>query len=245
MRSLAFGDLATGVWGAAWLPSAGDDTFAFFGGPEATGAATSARLEGERRDADWRVQSSGGTDLTVSSLGEAVEIAGADGALTGFEQLCRVRGRLAADDTEQEVDCLGRRAARTGPLDLERVDSVRDISAWFEPDGGLAVVALRPRGARGHDEDLITGAVIDPEGSTAVADPRFSTTYNGSGEPIRSSFELWLGSEEEEYPRRAAGEAVGPRASHQDRGLALQASLFRWHSRGHDGAGVYILARRP
>jgi hypothetical protein len=91
---------------------------------------------------------------------------------------------------------------------------------------------------------VITAAVIDPESAGAVADPRFSTTYDRGGAPIRSSFELWLGRAEDEYPRRAAGEAVGPRAAHRDGGIDVQASLFRWHSRAREGAGVYILARR-
>jgi hypothetical protein len=129
-------------------------------------------------------------------------------------------------------------------VELDGSASLRDVSAWFEPDAALAVVALRPRRARGHDADVVTGAVIDPEASAAVAEPRFSTTYDGAGAPIRSSLELWLGQTEDEYPRRAAGEAVGPRASQRDGDFEVQASLFRWHSRAREGAGVYIVARR-
>jgi hypothetical protein len=153
-----------------------------------------------------------------------------------------VRGRLTLNGVEREVDCLGRRSERTAELD--EVDSLRDVSAWFEPDEAMAVVALRPPRARGHDADAITAAVLGPESTGAVADPRFSTTYDRAGAPIRSSFELWLGQAEDEYPRRAAGEAIGPRASHRYGGIDVQASLFRWHSRAREGAGVYILARR-
>jgi hypothetical protein len=88
----------------------------------------------------------------------------------------------------------------------------------------------------------VTAAVLDSEAPAPVADPRFSTTYS-AGRPIRSSLELWLGQEEDEYPRRAAGEALGPCASGNGGGVSVQASLFRWHSRAREGAGVYILAR--
>jgi hypothetical protein len=91
---------------------------------------------------------------------------------------------------------------------------------------------------------VVTAAVLDPQGTAAVADPRFSTTYTAAGKPLRASFELWLGQAEEEFPRRAAGEAVGPAASLHVAGMDVRAALFRWHSRGLDGAGVYILARR-
>jgi hypothetical protein len=241
MRTLAFGDLAAGVWGAAWLSSA--RAFVCLGTPEAH-ALAAARLEGSDAREDWRLLGER-TELTASPLKEPIEFAGADGAPTGFEQLCRVRGRfVAADGAERDVDCLGRRSLRSAELDLERVESLRDISAWFEPEEGLAVVALRPSGARGHDTDEVTAAVLDSETSAPVADPRFSTTYSRAGRPIRSSLELWLGQAEDEYPRRAAGEALGPHASLVHEGVDVQASLFRWHSRAREGAGVYILARR-
>ncbi len=240
MQTLAFGDLAAGVWGAAWL--SGDRAFVCLGDPEAR-ALPAARLEGSDGDEEWRLLGDGSA-LSASPVGEELALADGDGAPAGFEQLCRVRGRLALGGAEQEVDCLGRRAIRTAEFDPKRVDSVRDLSAWFESEECLAVVALRPSGARGHDADAITAAVLAPEASAAVADPRFSTTYTRAGAPIRSSLELWLGEDEEEYPRRAAGEAVGPHASHLDGGVNVQASLFRWYSRAVEGAGVYILARR-
>jgi hypothetical protein len=242
MRALAFGDLAASVWGAAWLPGAGERGFACLGAPEAV-AIPSAQLAGDD-DGDWRLLGDG-TELLVSPAGEPVGVVtGSGGALAGFEQLCRVTGRSALDGLAREVDCLGRRGVRAGETDLEVLESVRDVSAWFEPADGLAVVALRPRAARAHDADVVTAAVLDPETGGPVADPRLSTTYDRAGRPIRAGFELWLGRAEEEFPRRAAGKAVGPHASHLDQGLDMHASLFRWHSRGREGAGVYILARR-
>lgn len=242
LRALAFGDLAAGVWGAAWLPDAGESGFICLGAPDAV-TVPSARLQGSDQDSDWQVLDDG-TELTASAAADPVGIFDAGGACAGFEQLCRVHGRFALEGAEHAVDCLARRAVRTAPLDLGHLDSVRDVSAWFEPDDGLALVSLRPHRARGHDADLLTAAVLCPEGSGAAADPRFSTTYDSAGRPIRSSLELWLGEEEDEYPRRAAGQALGPWAAGNVGGLEVHARLFRWHSRGHEGAGVYLLAQR-
>jgi hypothetical protein len=239
MRTLAFGDLAAGVWGAAWVAGEGAAPFVCLGAPEAL-TVPSAQLDGAGSDAEWRLVADG-TSLTVSPVGEAVAVVDADGETAGFEQLCRVEGRFSLDGTEHEARCLARRGERTGSVD--GLDSVRDVSALFEPDDAMALVSLRPRKRRGHDRDAVTAAVLDAEASAPVADPRFSTTYGTEGRPIRSSFELWLGEAENEYPRRAAGEALGPYASGVDGGLAVEASLFRWGSRGREGVGVYIVAR--
>jgi hypothetical protein len=240
MRTLAFGDLAVGVWGAAWLPDDLDRGFVCFGAPDAV-ALPDGRVTGSGAGGDWELHG-GGTDLRLAPLGDPVDVANADGAPAGFEQLCRVTGRFGAPATE--VDCLGRRSERDGPVDLRQLEAVRDVSAWFEPSDGLAVVSLRPRSARGNDADVLTAAVLDSAAPSSVADPRFSTTYSSAGRPIRSSLELWLGQDEDEYPRRAAGEALGPHVSGRDDGVEVYASLFRWHSRAREGAGVYILARR-
>ena len=59
--------------------------------------------------------------------------------------------------------------------------------------------------------------------------------------------ELWLaaeGEDEQHFPRRASGEAAGARTETAAGELDLRAEPFRWHSRGREGAGMYILARR-
>jgi hypothetical protein len=130
-------------------------------------------------------------------------------------------------------------------VNLDRFESVRDVSAWFEPADGLALVAMRPRKARGQDSDLITAVLLDPEKPPAIVDPRLSTTYTAEGRPVRAGVELWLGEEEEEqYARRVTGEAIGEGAAAVIHRFEVRAQPFRWHSRGRDGAGLYVLARR-
>ena len=107
-------------------------------------------------------------------------------------------------------------------------------------------IAFRGRKAKSHEGDVVTATVLGPEPSAPVDDPRLSTTYEAGGWPVRAGLELWLGGDgdEEQFPRRAAGEAAGARAQAAAGGLDIRAEPFRWHSRGREGAGLYMLARR-
>jgi hypothetical protein len=198
-------------------------------------------VSGSEELEDWQL-SGEGAELELCAEGEPAHSVTPGGEADGFDQLCRARGRATIDGTEIEVDSLGVRAARS-LIDLRAYESIRDVSAWFAPDEGIALVALRPRRARGHSRDEIAAAVLDPAGARTVTDPRISTTYAEDGVPVRAGLELWIGDDGEQYSRRAAGEAVGAGALAADQDLELRAELFRWHSRGRDGAGVYLLAR--
>jgi hypothetical protein len=162
----------------------------------------------------------------------------------GFDELVTVEGRLA----ERSVHCLGRRGERAA-IDVASYDSIRDVSAWFAPDDGMAVVAARRRRSRGHSDELLTASAFEDGHPLPIADPRMSTTYAADGSPIKAGLELWLEASENEedetvrYPRRAAGEATGSPATTVSGPLAAQARLFRWHSRGNEGAGVYVIVR--
>jgi hypothetical protein len=196
-------------------------------------------ISGSGEADEWRL-STDTADLLIAPESEAARTP------SGFDQLCRVRGRFAVGGREQTVDCLGHRGSRSEPSELTRFESLRDVSAWFEPDEGVALFSLRPRGAAGQADDVVTAAVFEQSSAIAVTDPRISTTYTAAGLPTRVSLELWLGGgeeEEQEYPRRAAGEAVGTGADAPLGRLDLHLELLRCHSRGREGAGVYVLAR--
>jgi hypothetical protein len=238
LRTVAFAELDLSVWGVAWMPAAERLRFLALGAGDRCDTLA-ATLEGDRADDDWRLEGAG-VRLTATPTCAAAPSAG-----TGFDQLCRVHGQVVLAGAEREIDCIGRRGAHGDGVKLDKFESFRDVSAWFEPDDGLAVVALRPNRSGGQDSDLVDAAVLDPQTTAPVTDPRLSTTYTAAGQPLRAGLELWLGDDEEEqYPRRAAGEAVGAGAAAQIDGFDVRAQPFRWHSRGRDGAGVYLLARR-
>jgi hypothetical protein len=174
--------------------------------------------------------------LTVSAIGAAAEH-----PEEGFDQLARVEGKVTVSGDEYPVSSLGWRAVHADQLIGGRLGSFRQVAAWFEQGEGLALLALRPKSARGQEGDELTAAVLGLENSPAVVDPRLSTTYAGDGRPARAGLELWVGDEEEQYPHRSAGEATGVAAAWAVGALDLHAQLFSWYSRGEQGAGIYLM----
>ena len=248
-RTLSFGEVGLGLWGAAWDLGDGEPKFTALGGHGTTVLTNpAARIElGDEELGSWWLS---GDDVELESVPEGPAATVSD----GFDQLTRVRGRLRAAGTDHEVDFLGSRAFRGG-LDLIEFESIREVSAWFGPDLGMTALSARPRGAAGHGDDLITASLFEQGQALTIEDPRLSTTYTAHGVPARASVELWLepdesshpnGGEEppEPRPRRAAGEAVGPIAGRSDQELDVHAALFRWHSQGREGDGVYVVAGR-
>jgi hypothetical protein len=242
LRTLAFGDLETGLWGAALASlnanaNANADAIAAVAsidsGPPIS--ARPARLEGDAPDADWELTGPG-LRLRLTPY----EATPADPASDRFAQLCRVSGSVVLDGAERDVDCLGLRTHASG-VDLRALDSVRQILAWFAPDDGIALCSRRPRGAKGHDRDAVAATVLQPDGPVAVADGRLSTTYAQSGLPARVGLELWLTEEENQFPRRVSGEALGVDSDARATDLEVWLQAFRCHSRGRDGAGAYFL----
>jgi hypothetical protein len=259
VRALAFADLEGSSWGVAWIPADVDPARVALGAGS-TASVVSASLEDEAAADTWKLQSAGAA-LLVSAVAELGPIRAPGAATDGFDQLCRVTGQFECDGSRQDVNCLGWRAARTLAVDRDRLDSFRQVSAWFEPGDGLALLALRPRKSRGQDSDEIAAALLEADLSGPISDPRLSTTYREDGRPARAGVELWIGADGSkapamdepedpsaedagrQFPRRLSGEALGAHADWVVDGFDLHAELFRWHSRGRDGAGVYLLGR--
>jgi len=237
LQTVAFADLESELWGVAWGSPAGALGLGrLVGGSSTSGAPVN--FEGSAADDEWQLAADVGT-LRVMPLTEAVS----SDRLDGFDQLCEVRGTVV-DGGEQTVRAVGIRALRGG-IDSSRLDSLRDAYVWFGPDDGLALTALRPARARGHQQDLLVGSVFEPNGVRTVADPRLSTTYSAGGLPTRAGLELWIETDDDgtEYPRRAAGETIGAQIAMSADGFDLHAHAMRWQSRGRDGIGAYVLAQ--
>ena len=249
LRTLAFGDVTRTVWGAAWIPGGDGSAVAMIGGDAVAPVVSNLRLSIAEDGSEWRLEGVGFTLIAVPA-GEIVDVRAEDENIVGADQQCRVTGRFERSGAEHAVDCLGLRSSRSGGFDLGKLESVRAVSTWFEqPDEGFALTAFRGRKAKHHDSDVLTATVLGPEPSPAVEDPRLSTTYDAGGWPVRAGLELWLAAEGEDedaqqFPRRAAGEAAGARTETAAGDLDLRAEPFRWHSRGREGAGIYLLARR-
>jgi hypothetical protein len=236
--TVAFADPDSGTWGIAWGAEQPILALALDGGQP---LVAGAEIEAGGASAPWRISTEDG-ELSVTAAGPSADEP--DGALAGFDQLCRVHGRIA----ERELDCLGRLGARREPIDPRKFQSLQDVSAWFSADDGVALVSARPRKAQGHGADLLTASVFERGEARPVSDPRLSATYTADGRPLRIGLELWLDEPVEDdeegprqYPRRVAGEVVGGGASAAVGELKLEAALLRCHSRGLEGAGVFLL----
>jgi hypothetical protein len=233
LRIVSFGDLGGGVWGTA--VDAGQPAVVF-GDGSATGAGEAVELSAG--DGHWELTG----DCIDLQIGPTEPAGDGVAVRPARDELCRARGRLVLDGAETTVDCPATRSV-SRVLDRGELDSIRGIWGWFEDGQALSLLALRPRGGSGQDDDRLTATLFDSEGPIEVDEPRLSTTYTDDGRPSRASLELWVGEGEDQYPRRAAAEAIGSGAGVSATGLSLHVSPLRCHSRGLDGPGVYLLAR--
>jgi len=256
VRTLAFGDLDTGLWGIAGSSTAGTaasfaDTFEFDAGSPG----------------DESLVAAAGLELRFSPVSEPAPFLPPAAGIGGSLQLCEVRGAVHADGVEREVACFGARSELTLPIG--DVSSARLATGWFGGELGFALVSLRPGRANGHQHDLVACAFVDDGHPLEIDDPRLSTTYTESGVPLRAGLELWPVEAEAEadveaedagdgedheheddrpapyYPRRVAGESARDASRLTLPTVTIRAELFRWRTRGREGAGVYALAPAP
>jgi hypothetical protein len=269
----AFGDERSGLYGVARLglvgggPEANASGLALlFSGAEPVAVAAES---GEPAGADdrvlavgdlraeileplreWRVSfdgDEGGFDLRFAALSAPAELGLDDPAaraagLEGYEQLCRVTGDVRAGDRRAEISALGQRGHQWGAPDWDRITVSRTLSAWIAPDTAITLAAVRPADARGHVDEAVSAYLFAEGEPVTVAEPRLSTTYDGDERQRRAGLELWE-TEESDYPRRAAGEAVCGTTLELGR-LTLEAAFFRWHMEGRTGIGRYDVLRR-
>jgi hypothetical protein len=197
----------------------------------------------------WTVRYAGGADgfdLTFQAAAPPAELepsepAARAGGMSGYVQLCRVRGTARAAGVAREVRGLGQRAHAWGEPDWGRIGSTRTVDAWLDDGTGVAALGVRPAGAAHHDADATWAALLGADGNRRVDEPRVSTTYDDAGLQRRAYLELWV-SPDDAFPRRATGEVVC--GSTVDLGaLRLDCAFMRWRMDGHAGVGRYDVLR--
>jgi hypothetical protein len=238
-------DLATAA-AEGGFPAAGASWDALAAGP----VRTEIRLPLQ----DWQVAfdgDSGGFDLRFRALSPpaSFDSASAAGLAAGgeaYEQLCLVEGRVRTPAGEREVECLGQRGHAWGAPDWETIDQAGALGAWLAPDSALLLRTVRPAGERGHEHDARSAILLEGAGPEALAIPvsdvRLSTTYDGAGRQRRAGLELWL-HEDDEFPRRAAGEVLCGTSLDLGR-LRLDTAFYAWRMEGREGVGRYEILRR-
>ena len=197
--------------------------------------------------ASWQVvvdtPGGAGFDLVFTAVSPPAELteehpAARQGGMAGHERLCHVTGTAAG----RAIDCLGQRGRSWGTADWSRIALTRSVSAWLEDGTSVTVAAVRPAGTENHADEATWGALLDAEGTIALADPRVSTTYDGDGHQRRAGLELWVG-EEDDYPRRGAGQVLCGSSVELGQ-LRLDCAFFVWQLDGREGVGRYDLVRR-
>ncbi len=151
--------------------------------------------------------------------------------------VCTVRGEVSG----KRVDGLGTVAETRSLPEWEQLDSLRTISALADERHGALVLASRPRGARGHDEEIVTARLLDEGKLLDVETARISTVYDGGGRQRSAGLELWIPGEE--FARRGSGLVLAGSSLELD-GVRVHAAIFRWRLDGRDATGAYELMVR-
>jgi hypothetical protein len=118
----------------------------------------------------------------------------------------------------------------------ERAGGLRVISASFEDGALLAVAAVRPAGAEGHDAEAIGAALVAPEGdATQLHEALLSTEYGPDGSARRLGLELYEAATEP--PVRV----VADRVAEARQGAGREQTALRLRMEGTPGTGLYEL----
>jgi hypothetical protein len=264
--TFSFGDAAAELYGLARIGLAdgtGSGLGLLFAGRESVAARADGGVAIDRPEWDavdaggvrttveeplarWTVRfdagDDGGFDLEVTALGDPAEMAG--GGMTGYEQLCQVRGTVRAGGREHAVDCLGQRGHSWGTPDWERLSLARTLGAWLDPGLAVLISSFRSDGASDHEREELSAVVLEGEPPTParIGDPRLSTAYDEEGRQRRAGWELWP-DDEEGFARRGAGEVLCGTSLDLGR-LRLDCAFFRFRMEGREGIGRYDLLRR-
>ncbi|HEX2084443.1 MAG TPA: hypothetical protein VHF89_02060 [Solirubrobacteraceae bacterium] len=231
--SVAFGDRAAGLYGVARTGMG-----ILFDGDEPVAVRTDGvRIDGGDPQQPWRATLDGVFELEVEALASPAEVA--LGGISGYEQLCRVRGTAGG----RSVDCLGQRGRSWGRLDLSKLALARTVSAWLDEQTAVTVSAIRDQSAKHHADEEIAAHLVLGGNPVPVADPRLSTRYDGEGRHVHAGLELWVSDGDGEFPHRAAGDVLC--GTTLDLGsVRLDCAFFEWHMDGRTGVGRYDVLRR-
>jgi hypothetical protein len=146
------------------------------------------------------------------------------------------------------VDGPGELVTARGAVPQDGTALVRELDAWMEDDGAIAVHAERPAAAAGHDQEQVSALLVEgePPQPQRPDESRLSTAYDAEGRQRRAGLELWP-REDSDYPRRVAGEAVcgATVLTGAESGAWRWDCVFmEWHMEGRRGTGPYSLLRR-
>jgi hypothetical protein len=185
----------------------------------------------ERAGDGWRAELPGQLSLRLEPVTDELDLGGVN------VRMCTVTGEASG----RRVSCLGTFAVTTVAPRWDELDALRSLSALVDERHAFLALARRPRGAKGHGEELVrAGLLVDGE-LRDVEDARISTVYDGGGRQRSAGLELWLPGEE--FPRRGSGLVIAGSSFDVD-SVHVHAAVFRWRLDGREGIGAYELMVR-
>jgi hypothetical protein len=184
-----------------------------------------------RVDGGWTATDSGRMALELEPVAPAADLDGVSATV------CLVRGDVGG----KQVDCLGAVWETRSMPAWDQLDAVRSLTALADEQHALLAIGRRPRGAVGHDEEIVTARLLDEGNLLEVENARISTVYDGSGRQRSAGLELWIPGEE--YSRRGSGLVLAGSSLDLD-GIDVHVAIFRWRLDGRDATGAYELMVR-
>lgn len=128
-----------------------------------------------------------------------------------------------------------------GQVDWDELEAIKVLSAQLDDGRILALAAVRPVGADGHEGEAIAGVVGTADGLQGFVELRLSAQYDEQGSPVRIGLELY--SEDQRQILRAAGDAIES-SSELEGGIRHLRTRLDFRLDGTSGAGTYeVLAR--
>ncbi|HMC06071.1 MAG TPA: hypothetical protein VKG89_01625 [Solirubrobacterales bacterium] len=127
-----------------------------------------------------------------------------------------------------------------GEVDWRNAEALRLVSALFEDGCELAIASIRPRGAAGHDTDVVTSHLLEGGERVAVDEALVSTEYDPAGLPRRLGIELWI--DPDSPPLRVAADREGALEAGGE-GLRREVARMRFRLAGTPGTGLYEVLR--
>jgi hypothetical protein len=179
----------------------------------------------------WSAKLPGNLALELEPISPEADLGGVSA------RVCRVRGEVVG----KRVECLGTVAETRSPPAWEELDALRTLSALADEEHALLALGTRPRGAVGHDQDVVTARLLDDGNLVDVETARISTVYDGGGRQRSAGLELWIAGEE--FARRGSGLVLAGSSLDLD-GIQVHLAIFRWRLDGRDATGAYELMVR-
>jgi hypothetical protein len=158
-------------------------------------------------------------------------------------QLCDVEGTIVRGGESTSLQSRGVQAHSWN--DQTEAARRRFVTAGTDDGALLHLVALRPKAATAHGDELVAGQVADPQsenGAMPFEEVRLSTIYRADGLPRTAGAELYRPGDE--WPARLSGAAVSGSVLELD-GTGIAISFFRWTLMGRPGWGTYEIEPSP